>query len=284
MCVIIACEDNKPALSTLESAESLNNDGGGIAWIEKGLVKYQKGLTAKQIHRITKKISLPFIIHFRIRSVGKINKRLCHPFPLTTDQQKIEQTKGLAQAVLFHNGTWSQWDDVATEITHNLKLDKWSDSKMMAYLAKKYGRHVLSFISKDNKIAILTSKGIEYYGDAWKNVKKLKCSNDYFENTRYDFGSWQGENYNMWRLSNYGCKRFTNTKKAVKSSKTPVIPLVDDMGKYRREQTKRDLLNTDHTEDEIADIDTKMKARGYPEDYTYEEYIDSNIWRDYFNA
>ena len=54
MCVIITVEDGDfPNNKTLKSAESLNGDGGGIAWLNKdGTKSYRKGITAKKIIKI----------------------------------------------------------------------------------------------------------------------------------------------------------------------------------------------------------------------------------------
>ncbi len=190
MCVIIACEKTYPSMQTLESAESLNQDGGGIAWIEKGIVHYKKGLSmdAKQIYKITQKIQLPFIIHFRITSVGSTKPALCHPFPIT---HKAETSLlGTAKAVIFHNGTWTDWEHcmLATLLDKQVKMPRgsWSDSRAMAFIAAHTNKKILKkIVTGWNKMAILTPKGIEYYGDQWAKIAEkdeitLKCSNDYF--------------------------------------------------------------------------------------------------------
>ena len=91
MCVIICIEDGKyPSKSTLEDAESMNCHGGSIAWLDKqGRKYYQKGIKAKAITKIINKQLKPkgiktAIIHFRIASVGNVNKKLCHPFEITS--------------------------------------------------------------------------------------------------------------------------------------------------------------------------------------------------------
>ncbi len=184
MCVILACEKTFPSWETLKNAEDLNGDGGGIAWIEKGKVHFKKNLTADKIHKMitSGNIKLPVIIHFRITSVGGTKPSLCHPFPIT--RKADTALTGKTAAVLFHNGTWTQWQDytLATLMKTQVRMPKgdWSDSRAMAFMAGHLGKKTLKHIEGWNKIAILTTKRIEYYGKGWVQVDKVKCSNNYF--------------------------------------------------------------------------------------------------------
>ncbi len=184
MCVIICCENEFPALATLESAESMNRDGGGVAWIENGKVRYRKGLNSKQIFDLTKIIKLPAIIHFRIASIGAVVEELCHPFPINTEADTDSYGEG--DSVLFHNGTWSEWQEVClrTITTKDIPFPsgKWSDSRAMAWLADKYGTNVLRLIPAGNKIAVLSPTGIRKFG-SFVEVEKCDCSNDYFDSS-----------------------------------------------------------------------------------------------------
>lgn len=185
MCVIILAEDSFPKPDTLRSAEALNSHGAGVAWVnEFGSVSYRKNLDAEEIITMieTGVIKLPAIIHFRIASVGAVKPELCHPFP-------IEDNSGLAlvgdaDAVLFHNGTWSEWNEHLMNgvISGELAVPdgaSWSDSRAMAVLANRYGYNILNLI-KGNKITVLDAKGIHKFGDGWVTVDGHTCSNNYF--------------------------------------------------------------------------------------------------------
>lgn len=187
MCVILACDSKtgKPTKKMLKEAEAMNDDGGSIAWIEKDKVRWEKGLKAKQIFKIVKKVNLPFVIHFRIATHGGVNKPLCHPFPIT---DKVELfISGKADRVLFHNGIWSEYNKYALQavIQHNIKFPdgKMSDSRAMAWLVSHFGKSILNLMGDGNKMCILTKKGIEYFGKGWCKVDDIKCSNDLFDNT-----------------------------------------------------------------------------------------------------
>ena len=190
MCVIILAEDKFPTLDTLKSAEALNGHGGSIAWVEKqSTVRYYKNISADEMHTIIEtQAQLPAIIHFRIASIGGVDPLLCHPFPITSNSELA--LDGEEQAVLFHNGTWSDYKDVLLQAVLSGKVavpdGALSDSRVMALLANAYGHNVLSLIPQNNKIAILTPDGIKKYGLGWVDVDKNTCSNAYFVPSKED--------------------------------------------------------------------------------------------------
>jgi hypothetical protein len=204
MCVIICIEDGKyPSKSTLEDAESMNSHGGSIAWLDKnGKKNYQKGIKAKTITKIINKQLKPkgittAIIHFRIASIGNVNKQLCHPFEITNRVELNLKGERMSTDLLFHNGTW---EDYAEEMLNYMgKFDKpltiphgeFSDSRVMAYLAKRMGaKKMAKLVTGWNKIAILTSDGIKRYGTGWVKFKGNMCSNDYFVPTTFETTTW----------------------------------------------------------------------------------------------
>tara|TARA_B110001454_G_scaffold217887_1_gene244291 strand:- start:85 stop:963 length:879 start_codon:yes stop_codon:yes gene_type:complete len=201
MCVIICIEDGKyPSKSTLEDAESMNCHGGSIAWLDnKGRKYYQKGIKAKAINKIIKKQLKPkgittAIIHFRIASVGNVNKALCHPFEITNRVELNLKGERMTTDLLFHNGTWSEYAEEMLQFlgSHNKPLTipygEFSDSRVMAYLAKRMGvKKMAKLVTGWNKIAVLTSDGIKRYGTGWVKFKGNTCSNDYFVPKQFSF-------------------------------------------------------------------------------------------------
>ena len=205
MCVIICIEDGKyPSKSTLEDAESMNSHGGSIAWLDRnGRKNYQKGIKAKAIMKIINKQLKPrgietAIIHFRIASVGTVNKALCHPFEITNRVELNLTGKSMSADLLFHNGTWSEYaEEMLAYMGEQHKpvtipYGEFSDSRVMAYLAKRMGvKKMAKLVTGWNKIAVLTSTGIKRYGTGWVDFKGNKCSNDYFVPTP---ASWSYSN------------------------------------------------------------------------------------------
>ena len=212
MCVIIAKnpEDNYPSLDTLKSAELLNSHGGSIAWLNKnGSKSYRKGIKATKIHNIIEKQLKPkgidtALIHFRIASVGSVNKKLCHPFECTRQSELRLSADNIKHDLLFHNGTWSEFADVFIEEVgkrnepFKLSGGEYSDSRIMAILTAMTGHHgkMAKLVTGWNKIAILTSKGIVKYGTGWITHDGNQCSNDYFiDKPKPQYGTW---------ITNYG--------------------------------------------------------------------------------
>lgn len=177
-----------PTLEILKNAEDLNSHGSGIAWIDGEQVKFKKGfISSKDLIAIIKKekIKLPFVIHFRIKSSGIITDSLSHPYPL--DATKLNDLEGFTDAVLFHNGTWSDhdWKEILLQtcLSRNLKIPDGylSDSKILAFLTSIYGYNLLKLVGGYNdKMVILDKNGINYFGDGWKEIEKNKFSNDFF--------------------------------------------------------------------------------------------------------
>lgn len=190
MCVIICCDKDSGHIKKdmLKDAERMNDDGMGIAWINKDKkVQWQKGLNkVSQVMKIIKreKIKFPYIIHCRIASVGDVCPELTHPFEISDNaNQNLKGTSD--KGVLFHNGTWTEFEDIMikTLVKKNQRMYKGknSDSRSMAFLAKMYGIEFLQLI-KNQKIAVLTPNGIRRFG-SFPQVDKHYCSNDWFDSS-----------------------------------------------------------------------------------------------------
>jgi len=197
LCVIICCESKFPSKSILEDAEHHNDHGGGVAWLTRSRkVRYIKGITGEQILKMIdkKKLKLPCIIHFRLTSCGSTCDQLTHPFPITENAET--DLKGTVDQVLFHNGTWSSYDNRMLDAVfkQGLKIPsgKWSDSRAMAWLAFHYGSGYLNFIT-GSRMAILNKNGIEYYGSNW------------------DYDTIDGEEQKDIVYSNLFWKKYVNT-------------------------------------------------------------------------
>lgn len=206
MCVIINIEDGKfPSYATLQSAESLNDDGGSIAWLEDGKINYHKGITAKKINKIierrlkVKKVDTA-IIHFRIASVGDVNKKLCHPFQISNDVRPELKVEDCENDLLFHNGTIHDWESILIEnikgLDVKIPIGELSDSRIMAWLVNLKQDH--EFLDDTdylgNKFSILTKNGIVKYGH-WITVGDNECSNDYFVKKQNSAVFVYGSNY-----------------------------------------------------------------------------------------
>lgn len=137
MCVIFLAETGRPNPKDLHDAAGTNDDGAGIAWVDKGVVSIMRGVgpqIARQVERLSAEAPLPFIVHYRQATVGRVTGRLSHPFP-------IPIIGGTPRAALAHNGHLYDWGTVL--IRYGLKSRKWpekgsgkdwSDTKAMAWI------------------------------------------------------------------------------------------------------------------------------------------------------
>lgn len=184
MCVIFVADEKRPTLEMVEGGWDQNPAGAGAAWREGGFARWEKGLTLERVKELSQKLPLPFILHFRIPSVGGKRDSLCHPFPITKDVplNLSGKTKG---ELLFHNGHWGRWresilETVRTTPNFKIPMGKWSDTRAMALYAATYGIGVLEFV--DEKTVVFGPKELEIFGSGWSQVNDVWVSNRFFEN------------------------------------------------------------------------------------------------------
>lgn len=186
MCVILIADEKRPTAEMVERAHKANDQGFGIGWREdrgQGLeVCWKKGLYIKleDMQRMCAELPTPYVAHFRIASVGGIRGSLCHPFPV--DRRVPEYLEGRTKGhVLFHNGHWSQWDDVMLRTSlrlppkERIPLGRWSDSRAMAFYASIYGVGALDFLHE--KIVAFSPDECEVFGTGWSWEEGVLVSN-----------------------------------------------------------------------------------------------------------
>ena len=198
MCVIIVPTERHPDTEELATAEEQNPHGGGIAWKDKNnKLNYEKAIKASRVMEIIEEENpqLPYVIHFRIASVGAVCHKLTHPFPVnqSVSLKKIWQGKS---PLLFHNGTWRDWKSSVMPFSGvrdfpKGSIEDWSDSRALAYLAYKTNRGIFNFI--DEKVAILEKDGnVNMWGN-WTKLDTIWYSNTHHVKTHtYGIGYNRG--------------------------------------------------------------------------------------------
>jgi hypothetical protein len=148
-----------------------NADGFGMAWIEGGKVRWQKGLDDVKAKLFARYLPLPYVAHARLATVGGNGNGLAHPFPI--EKGSSVKLKGTAHRVLFHNGHVSDWRAIvhASDGRKGPILgNKWSDSRAIAHVVATRGKGLLRKLT-DNRFAILTLEGIERFGQGWAKAE-----------------------------------------------------------------------------------------------------------------
>jgi hypothetical protein len=257
MCIILLAETKQITKAILEKAEDTNPHGAGIAWINDKTktknVKWIKGinLNTKGILRLIKinKIKTPYIIHFRIASIGSTSDQLCHPFDLNALLTENKQSGNSEAGVLFHNGTMTDYKthyDLVFEagklndtkgIFNDIELEL-SDSRVMSYISNK-NRLGLGYLEKvtGQKIAVLTKEGIKTYGAGWENIEEIKMSNDH------------GMRYNSCETNFYGYESYNQF------GYSTCYPQIEEKTKYEAKQIIK------QTEKRIKELENKLKSK-----------------------
>lgn len=195
MCVIMIATDTRPTDEMVEKAFDTNDDMSGIAYRKDGLVHWKKGIdNVEEMKAHARNLPLPYILHFRIASIGKICTELAHPFPVQKDVPLWPEGE-TGGYVLFHNGSWHRWEDACLELaTHHQEIEEvpegeWSDTRAMAWMVAWKGKNVLNFIKE--KCVLFSPDDMEIFRSDWEMVNGVRCSNKHFLfRGQYSGSSW----------------------------------------------------------------------------------------------
>lgn len=193
MCVILHCEKAIPTLDDLKKMEAANSAGGGVAWFEKNRVRWSKGIRAKAIFEIISSMPPPFVIHFRLATVGGVKKTLCHPFPISPDSELL--LNGTAHGVLFHNGHCTNWEQLALAAGVELKGDVSDTRALAAITARNQNPNWLKTIT--DRFAIMTGGEVHRLGN-WTEEGGIHYSNTFWRYRPaavYSGGDWHGSDW-----------------------------------------------------------------------------------------
>lgn len=165
-----------------------NDHGSGVAWREekdgKPGVRWKKGIQdPDEVVALVEKLALPYVVHHRIASIGPKIPEMTHPFPC--DKNASTDLEGWTnKAVLFHNGTWSEYRHKMYEaaLLKGVKLPRgpFSDTRMMAWLFHLLGEGFLDDIGE--KVILFKPDDIEIFGHSrgWACIEGVWCSNSGF--------------------------------------------------------------------------------------------------------
>ncbi len=170
----------------LERAHAANPHGAGVAWLEGGLVRWKKGLDAVTVAQMIADgaLTLPYVVHFRLASVGEKTPELCHPFPITDSAST--DLEGSATSVLFHNGTWKDYENRLLRMRLTGQI---SDTRVLAAWISVnekprpdegwFADLTLDQLSDTSRFALFSTKGPILYGRWWR-VDGIAVSNTVF--------------------------------------------------------------------------------------------------------
>jgi len=186
MCVIsISLRGKKFPEADLRRMWDANPHGAGIAFLRSdGRVEVKKGfMSFDQFMEVYETVpEAMHALHFRLRSAGEILPQLTHPFRVDgIDTQKLKYN---AKAVLFHNGTVSDWRTLYIAILSSftkkerdkiLSLQCVSDTYVVSLLVNRFGHNILRHL--DGGKWLLFEKEPVFYGHWYDGRDGFKYSN-----------------------------------------------------------------------------------------------------------
>lgn len=160
MCLIIASPNGrKPSFEVFEDAARTNAHGIGFAWKDKDKILFKKGLSLDEVKTLLEDAKEQWVAHFRIATVGGQTAELTHPFIISNDSPL--NLEGEADALLFQNGTFGNWDVELLRAcaAKGLRLPDgdWSDTRATAVLVSIYGKNILRFIGSHSRYLVFTN-------------------------------------------------------------------------------------------------------------------------------
>lgn len=193
MCLIIISEEKFPSQELFEAANEANDDGIGIAWREGNEVLWDKGIDLDELKYYQFWTKPPWVFHFRVRTHGPIGSALCHPFSI--DKRASTDQFGKAEAVLFHNGVYTE----ALKMMDSFKQQKpkgvWSDTRAMAWLASlpRSKEAVFEFFENSRqKLVYFSGSELKVFGGGWSQYEGHTVSNRLF---LWRTGEWDDQCY-----------------------------------------------------------------------------------------
>jgi hypothetical protein len=238
MCVIMIAAKERPSEEMINRAFDHNKDGAGIAWretVERDLpngqkervvvARWKKGLDLPEVRALCAELPKPYVVHFRVASVGGVRKSLTHPFPIGPDATLDLEgtTEGL---MLFHNGHWSQWADkmldLAISSAEPIPMGEYSDSRAMAWMTNILGPGFMELM-REQKGVLFGPDTLEVFTGTtgWERINDVWCSNDYFWKGKRVHGGFTGKACSVGKctkVAQYGKDICYDCEKAQKES------------------------------------------------------------------
>jgi hypothetical protein len=177
--------------------------------IVKGLMTYKA--FEKSLHN-TRKIfgdDIPYVLHFRISTQAGNRQDCTHPFPLSSNMDKLRKLKSSCKIGIAHNGIISLTSSYLKDITYSDTMKFITDYLSLIIKSKQYydSKDTLKLIDKlcGSKLAILDNTGhCEIIGTGWINDNGILYSNStYKPRVSYSVGSYRAYDFDDYYWSNW---------------------------------------------------------------------------------
>ena len=221
MCVIayIPKESKGIEYTDFKNMWETNPDGAGIMWIDDdGDVFFKKGYfdmfeLYKDYCIIKYDYNFECALHFRIRTSGNVDGKMCHPFIMTNKDKIITKTHGRVDTLVMHNGIINikphrkDFSDTAEYIERNLYPMYKKDKRFFLHYTKRRKAEIENEIGFGSKLLIFCKDGVEMVG-RWQKFKDYYCSNTYFDKSWNYYNYKENEKKNYWDFWDDDKKQF----------------------------------------------------------------------------
>ena len=227
MCVIAYKPLNVefPSDTILKNCFENNPDGAGFMYAYQGQVFIQKGYKTWQsfIKALNKARKLtgnnvPYVMHFRIATQG-FDTTMTHPFPLSSNMEKLKELKTVTNIGVAHNGVLSLTSDGAKTYSDTMKFI----TDYLSLIIRKYSWYkdkktklLIERLIEGSRLAILDKDNhCELLGKTWVEDNGIWYSNNSYSYKKLPVIEWDCDDYDY--LSSYHYfdpyKKYYNKKK-----------------------------------------------------------------------
>lgn len=212
MCIIVAKPENvkMPSFETLKTCFENNPDGAGFMYSDGKTVRIRKGFMTfdEFVDAVNEEFAYDdatdysIVMHFRIQTSGDVLPECTHPFPVTSDEDKMKQLRTESRWGIAHNG-----------VIHGRNTKKgWSDTMdFVAGVVAPLSRINANFMRNGDcidllksacgsKLCILENSGEIVTIGEFITENGVKYSNTSYLARTYNWSSyaslWDAPNYN----------------------------------------------------------------------------------------
>ena len=209
MCVVICKEknQNKPSETMLKSAWEHNPHGAGYIYVSDNSVIIKKGfMTFEEFWKEAKELpeDSAIVYHFRIATHGSKDEKGTHPFPITNDEELLQELWVEAPIGVAHNGIIQLCANYPADANPNNLSDtqlyirdylarinkinnKWYDDTFWLNIIDRTISSKLAILLPDHRIIKL---------GGFCEVEGYECSNSFFAVTKNDY--WDNYYNERW--------------------------------------------------------------------------------------
>lgn len=202
MCVIVYKPKGTPIPDTLKDCWTSNPDGAGYCLpelkrgvptgkilIKKGFMEWEDFMNS--VRTIENPTERDILFHFRIATSGGVNRKFCHPFPLTDSRRKLEASRIKTNMALCHNGIISGFGDKKiSDTAEYIQQVVYPLFRVANYKQNEDTDKIIENTIDGSRFATMDKNGVRLIGD-WEKEGDCYYSNNCWNWRKY-YEGWGG--------------------------------------------------------------------------------------------